>query len=434
MTPTKDRPVLIIGAGISGLLLAQSLSRHGVPFRVFERDTDLETRGVGWGLTLLWTLPVLKDILPEHLFDRLPEAYVDREAVTQGLSSSFPFFDLSTGELKASVPRAPETERVRVTRQSLRALLATGIDIEWGKGVAGVVSTNDAVTASFEDGSSAAGSLLVACDGSHSRVRRSLFPEWKLQDIPVRMLGIKMEMSPTQIKPIRDLDPYFFHSTNSRNDTFVYFSVLDAPGNHADTNRPYIGQLCISWPFREGFLNRPSPIEIPDTPEEQYKLVQELTSTWAECFQPLASAVSLDSEMKGLKIQDLIPPKDFQTTGRAVLMGDALHAMAMYRGEGANHVIFDVKDFVERVVPTLNSDGDLRFALDEYERAVISRTRPAVLASRRACLDAHNWKRISKTSPLLTKRMPYIEFEETEEVECASQTEHFIWEDRLFPK
>ncbi|KAF5684659.1 FAD-binding protein [Fusarium denticulatum] len=414
MIPTQDQPVLIIGAGISGLLLAQSLSRHGIPFRVFERDTDLETRGIGWGLTLLWTLPVLKDLLPKHLFDRLPEAYVDREAVTQGLSSSFPFFDLGTGELKASVPKAPETERVRVTRQSLRALLATGIDIEWGKDVAGVVSTDDSVTASFEDGSSATGSLLVACDGSHSRVRRSLFPEWKLKDIPVRMLGIKMEMSPSQIKPIRDLDPYFFHSTNSKNDTFVYFS-----GNHADTNRPYIGQLCISWPFREGFLKRPFPIEIPDTPEEQYKLVQELTSTWAKCFRPLASAVSLDSEMKGLKIQDLTPPKDFQTGGRAVLMGDALHAMAMYRGEGANHVIFDVKDFVERVVPTLTGDGDIRSALDEYERTVITRTHPAVLASRRACLDAHKWKRISKTSPLLTKRTPYIEFEEIGEVEVT---------------
>ncbi|KAI1035313.1 hypothetical protein LB504_006130 [Fusarium proliferatum] len=419
MIPTKDQPVLIIGAGISGLLLAQSLSRHGIPFRVFERDTDLETRGVGWGLTLLWTLPVLKDLLPEHLFSRLPEAYVDREAVTQGLSSSFPFFDLSTGELKASVPKAPEAERVRVTRQGLRALLATGIEIEWGKGVAGLVSTDDSVTASFEDGSSATGSLLVGCDGSHSRVRRSMFPEWKLTDIPVRMLGIKMELSASEIKPIRDLDPYFFHSTNSRNGTFVYFSVLDAPGNHPNTDRPYTGQLCVSWPYREGFLDRASPIEIPDTPEEKYKLVQELTSTWAECFRPLASAVSLDSEMKGLKIQDLTPPKDFQTTGRAVLMGDALHSMAMYRGEGANHVIFDVKDFVERVVPILNSDGDLRSTLHEYERAVISRTRPAVLASRRACLDAHNWKRISKTSPLLTKRMPYIEFEETEEVEVT---------------
>lgn len=130
MIPTKDQPVLIIGAGISGLLLAQSLSRHSIPFRVFERDTDLETRGVGWGLTLLWTLPALKALLPKSLFDRLPEAYVDREAVTQGLSSSFPFFELSTGELKASVPKAPEAERVRVTRQGLRVLLATGIDIE----------------------------------------------------------------------------------------------------------------------------------------------------------------------------------------------------------------------------------------------------------------------------------------------------------------
>uniref|UniRef100_A0A0D2YA53 FAD-binding domain-containing protein n=1 Tax=Fusarium oxysporum (strain Fo5176) TaxID=660025 RepID=A0A0D2YA53_FUSOF len=322
-------PALMPSAGISGLLLAQSLSRHGIPFRVFERDTDLETRGVGWGLTLLWTLPALKALLPKPLFDRLPEAYVDREAVTQGLSSSFPFFELSTGELKASVPKAPEAERVRVTRQGLRVLLATGIDIEWSKAVTGVVSTDDSVTASFEDGSSVTGSLLVACDGSHSRVRRSLFPEWKLQDIPVRMLGIKMELSPSQIKPIRDLDPYFFHSTNSRNDTFIYFSVLDAPGNHADTSRPYIGQLCVSWPYREGFLNRPSPIEIPETPEEKYKLVQELTLTWAGCFRPLASAVSLDSEMKGLKIQDLTPPTDFQTAGRAVLMGDALHAMAM---------------------------------------------------------------------------------------------------------
>ncbi|KAF9770696.1 hypothetical protein IL306_011703 [Fusarium sp. DS 682] len=209
MIPTKDQPVLIIGAGISGLLLAQSLSRDGIPFRIFERDTDLETRGVGWGLTLLWTLPALKSLLPKHLSDRLPEAYVDREAVTQGLSSAFPFFDLSTGELKASVPKAPEAERVR-----------------WNKGLTGVVSTEEPVTASFEDGSSATGSLLVACDGSHSRVRRSLFPGLKLQDIPVRMLGIKMELSPEQIKPIRELDPYFFHSTNSKNDTFIYFSGM----------------------------------------------------------------------------------------------------------------------------------------------------------------------------------------------------------------
>jgi flavin-dependent dehydrogenase len=130
MATSRDRPVLIIGAGISGLLLAQSLTRHDIPVRVFERDADLETRGVGWGLTLNWSLPALQSLLPEHLFNRLTEAYVDREAVNQGLSSTFPFFDLSTGELKASTPKAPEGSRIRVTRQGLRDVLATGINVE----------------------------------------------------------------------------------------------------------------------------------------------------------------------------------------------------------------------------------------------------------------------------------------------------------------
>jgi hypothetical protein len=85
------------------------------------------------------------------------------------------------------------------------------------------------------------------------------------------------------------------------------------------------------------------------------------------------------------------------------------------RGEGANHVILDVEDFVQRVVPVLKRGGevaDLRAVLDEYEKAVVQRTRPAVLASRKACMDAHSWKMVSEKSPLLTRRMPYIEFEE----------------------
>jgi 2-polyprenyl-6-methoxyphenol hydroxylase-like FAD-dependent oxidoreductase len=92
-------PVLIIGAGISGLLLAQALRRAGIPYRVFERETSLTARGPGWGLTLHWGLPALRSILPPDLVARLPEAYVDRDAVADGKASRFPFFNLSTGEL-----------------------------------------------------------------------------------------------------------------------------------------------------------------------------------------------------------------------------------------------------------------------------------------------------------------------------------------------
>ncbi|PTD08911.1 putative FAD-dependent monooxygenase [Fusarium culmorum] len=398
---TQDRPVIIIGAGISGLLLAQSLTQHKIPVRVFERDANLETRGVGWGLTLNWSLPALQSLLPEHLYSRLPEAYVDREAIKEGLSSRFPFFDLATGELKASTPKAPEGSRIRVTRKKLRDLLATGIDVEWEKALKEVMSTEESVTATFEDGSSVTGCLLVACDGSHSRVRRALFPDLSLHDIPVRMLGIKLELTPDQARPIRDLDPFFMHSTNSTNSIFVFMSMLDAPGNHQDGEHPYILQMCVSWPYRAGFFGRDAPIEIPETSEDQLKLIHELGETCAEPWRSLALGANVDSD----------------TTGRVVLAGDALHAMAMYRGEGANHVILDVQDFVDRVVPVLKDGGDfgaLRTSLDGYEKAVVTRTRPAVLASRQACLHAHDWEKINSESPLLTRRMPFVEFDESQ--------------------
>jgi len=129
---TSSRPVLIIGAGISGLLLAQHLKQRGVPYRIFERDLDPDYRGLGWGLTLHWSLPALRKLLGEELFARMPESYVNRLAVERGECSRFPFYDLATGELIAAVPDATEADRVRVTRARFRKLLGEGVDVEVG--------------------------------------------------------------------------------------------------------------------------------------------------------------------------------------------------------------------------------------------------------------------------------------------------------------
>ncbi|PKS05921.1 hypothetical protein jhhlp_007754 [Lomentospora prolificans] len=492
----SDLPVLIIGAGISGLILAQHLRTQSIPSVVFERDADLDTRGLGWGLTLHWSLPALRQLIPAHLFDRLPEAYVDRAAVERGEDSRFPFYDLSTGELRAATPKAPQGQRVRVTRARFRKLLSEGIDIQWGKAYSSYQSTPSSVTVTFEDGSSHTGCLLVACDGGASRVRRALFPEQhERHRVPVRTMGFRADFSPRQVRAIRAMDPFFLQAAASENDTFLYFSgllilfsfffffslsFLSGPrhprahgkrAKHTPNKKPlnkYTCQIVVSWPDRPGFFGQEHGIDYPATDAGRIELLHRFARTWADPFRSMVLGVSLagadtrrrgsssstgsesstsladgaeagggggvTTEIKTLDLFDWPPPRGLRGSGRVILMGDSMHQMTMYRGEGANHAIVDVQDFAELVTPHLpraasspassetrtgngnvgvaSSFEQLRGALDRYEDAVVDRTRPGVLASRRACLDAHEWKRIGETSPLLTRRAMKLDFEE----------------------
>lgn len=122
----SDLPVLIVGAGISGLVLAQHLQQLGVRFEIFDRDSAIDARSGGWGLTLHWALPVLRDLLPDRLVKRFPETFVNKDASSRGDVGSFQFFNLKTGEALYSVPAE---ERIRVNRGRLRELLTSGIDI-----------------------------------------------------------------------------------------------------------------------------------------------------------------------------------------------------------------------------------------------------------------------------------------------------------------
>ena len=238
---SNENAIIIVGAGVSGLLLAQYLRKCGIPYQIFERDADLTTRGLGWGLTLHWSLPALRQLLPEELLRRIPETYVDRASVEEGRASTFPFFDLSTGELKAATPTAPESQRIRIARDRFRELIATGISIQvcreckvaprrgpdarqWSKAVTTFESRDESVTVHFDDGSSATGRLLVACDGGNSRIRRALFPDRQSYKIPIRVIGVKAEYTTERMEPLRKLDPIFLQGTASANNTYAFFS------------------------------------------------------------------------------------------------------------------------------------------------------------------------------------------------------------------
>lgn len=123
----EQLPVLIIGAGINGLVLAQYLKTKGVPFQIFERDSAIDARSGGWGLTLHWALPALRQLLPEDIVAQLPETYVNKEAAARGDTGRYQFFDLKSGEALYNVPAA---ERIRVSRVRMRQLLTSGIEVQ----------------------------------------------------------------------------------------------------------------------------------------------------------------------------------------------------------------------------------------------------------------------------------------------------------------
>ena len=124
----SEKPhVLIVGAGMTGLLLAQKLKSHGISFSIYERDPSADCRGGGWGLAIHWALDVLLGLLPEHLREQIPQTNVDPDALAEGKIGRFPFFNLVTGETRFE---NVNEKRVRLQRQRLRNLMLSDLDVQ----------------------------------------------------------------------------------------------------------------------------------------------------------------------------------------------------------------------------------------------------------------------------------------------------------------
>lgn len=105
--------------------------------------------------------------------------------------------------------------------------------------------------------------------------------------------------------------------------------MLDSPGNNEQSTDKYSCQLCISWPYRDGFFDSSSPIELPETNAARHQLVQAFAKTWEDPFSALVQMIPKDTDIKPMELSDFPPPKGLRSGSRAVLMGDAYHAMAM---------------------------------------------------------------------------------------------------------
>ncbi|KAA8645674.1 hypothetical protein EYZ11_002481 [Aspergillus tanneri] len=396
---SESLPILIIGAGISGLILAQYLRRSGIAYQIFDRDASITARAGGWGLTLHWSLSALYELLPDDVKALLPETFVNKEAAKNGDTGRYQFFNLATGIPLCDVPAA---ERIRVNRARFRQALGKGIDIQWSKTLADVQYHDDSVTVRFEDDTSYRGCIVVGCDGSRSRVRKSLYPSsYRNSRLPIQLLGATTRYSVEQAAAVRELDPYFFQGTHPGSNVYLYFSFLDSPFNFEDSPDGYHCQVVVSWANDKG-------IDIPEGSKERIALMKTLTENWVEPFRSLAHDLPDDAEVVPINTEDWMQPRGTNGQARAVLLGDSAHSMTMFRGEGANNAIVDVLDFTKRVdlhsISTMSS-ASIRESIKAYEDDMMARAASSVINSRKACLDAHDFSLITEESPLVSKRV-----------------------------
>ena len=68
---SKPLHVLIAGAGVVGLTIAQGCRQHGIPFTIFEQVPDRNSRSEGWALTLHWSLRSIRRTIGPELTKQL---------------------------------------------------------------------------------------------------------------------------------------------------------------------------------------------------------------------------------------------------------------------------------------------------------------------------------------------------------------------------
>jgi salicylate hydroxylase len=193
--------ILIIGAGLGGMVAALALRQQGHEVEVHEAAPQLGE--VGAGLTLSRGA--------SHTFRMLD--IQDRVAALACRSSAFPFVHYRTGALLAGAydhgDGGADDGIADVGRQIHRAdlhnVLTTafaenGPAVHLGHTLAGITQTTEAVTAQFANGESATGDVLIGADGVRSAVRAILWG-----DEPARFTG---QVAYRFLVPMAEARPY----------------------------------------------------------------------------------------------------------------------------------------------------------------------------------------------------------------------------------
>jgi salicylate hydroxylase len=354
--------VLVAGGGLGGLTAALALLRLGCDVEVFEQAAELREVGAGLQLSANGTRVFYALGIGDALKAHSCEAQ-GKEIRLWNTGETWKLFDLG----RVSVERYGYPY-FTVYRPDLLGVLADAVRsikpdaIRLGARCVGFTQDSASVSLKIEDGTTAAGDVLVGADGVHSRIRQGLFGEDRPQ-----FTGI---IAWRGIVPMQQLPAHMARMVGTN---------WVGPGGHV-----------VHYPLREGrLMNFVGALERSDWQVESWSARgtnEELSADfegWHEDVHAIIRRIPVPYKW-ALMVR---PPMARWSVGRATLLGDACHSMVPFLAQGA---VMAVEDGYLLARALTDGQGDVPSRLLRYENARRERTRRAVEGSAGNIQRFHN--------------------------------------------
>ena len=377
----------IIGGGIAGVALAVACLHRGIPFTLYERDTNLEARAQGYGLTLQQASKSLKGF---GLF-KLHQGVISSRHVVHttegkvigewGMRKWMP-----TKEVSALKP-----SNIHIARQALRLELLNQLGgpnfVKWDhKLIALQKDTTEGVKLRFKVNGNlreTSADLVVGADGIRSTVRKLL--PLKYND-SLHYLGCIVILGICPLNKLKGLDSPLL-------DSATVFQT--ANGKERIYMMPYTTDSImwqLSFPLSETeakALSNKGPKELKNEASRR--------TQWHNPIPQVLKATS-EANISGYPVYDreLLNSEAMENLGEISLIGDAAHPMSPFKGQGANQALLDALALARGISRGCQPSskwrevGIRKSVLTEFEAEMIYRTTPKVKDSAAAVKFLHS--------------------------------------------